>query len=132
MQFLYGGPLEESHIVQTNPLTIAPLEQLLELNERHPSDVVFLPDVNHEDAGYIFVTHEYDQRRVAVYQWEPGSQFNNLGTVFAGLPNNGPAFVFLEPGRRHLLSGHSRHAGYMRCVPSSGEGVVSDMQKRRN
>lgn len=96
MQFLYGGPLEESHIVQTNPLTVAPLEQLLELNERHPSDVVFLPDVNHEDAGYIFVTHEYDQRRVAVYQWEPGSRFNNLGTVFAGLPNNGPAFVFLD------------------------------------
>jgi hypothetical protein len=42
MQFRYGGPLEESHIVQTNPLTVAPLEQLLELNERHPSDVVFL------------------------------------------------------------------------------------------
>jgi hypothetical protein len=96
MQFRYGGTLDQNHIVETKPLTVAPLKQLLPLDERHPSDVVFLPDVNNGDSGYIFVTEEYDQRRVAVYQWRPDSQFNNLGTVFAGLPNKGPAYVFLD------------------------------------
>src|SRR5262245_50903707 len=33
MQFKYAGPLDDSHIFETNPRTVAPLEQLLYLGE---------------------------------------------------------------------------------------------------
>jgi hypothetical protein len=96
MQFRYDGLLDGSHIVQTTPRTVAPLEQLLSLDERHPSDLLFLPEVNHADAGYIFLTEEYDQRQLVVYHWEPGSHFKKLGSVVEKFPEKGPAFVFLD------------------------------------
>ena len=38
MQFQYSGPLDDEHVLTTNPLTVAPLEQKLYLLEEHPSD----------------------------------------------------------------------------------------------
>src|SRR5262249_26419814 len=85
----------DSHVSNTKPLSVAPLEQLLRLDEQHPSDLTFLADVNNEDAGYLFVTEEYDQRRLVVYRWEPGLEFVDLGSVY-DFPEKGPAFVFID------------------------------------
>jgi len=43
-------------VLTTHPLTVAPRQQIVMLNERHPSDIVFLPDVNRLDSGYVFLT----------------------------------------------------------------------------
>jgi hypothetical protein len=59
MQFRYTGPLDNEHVLTTNPLTVAPLEQKIHLLEEHPSDICFLPDIDNLDSGYLFVTEEY-------------------------------------------------------------------------
>src|SRR5262249_39327105 len=46
MQFRYEGPLNGSHVIETQPLTVASLEEQVFLTEQHPSDLVFLGDVN--------------------------------------------------------------------------------------
>jgi hypothetical protein len=55
--------------------TPAPMEQLLRIDEQHPSGMAFLLDVNDLDAGYLFVIEEFDNRRATIYRWEP---FHNL------------------------------------------------------
>src|SRR5207244_1885652 len=46
MQFRYGGPVDDGHV--TGPGVTAPREQLLALqDEKHPSDIDFLPDIDH-------------------------------------------------------------------------------------
>jgi hypothetical protein len=109
MQFRYNGPLDNEHVLTTNPLTVAPLEQKLYLLEEHPSDICFLPDIDNSDSGYLFVTEEYNMRRLAVYHWQPLAElrllgyvtfrFNNIGTTLDGntiVTNNGPNFVFID------------------------------------
>ena len=109
MQFRYSGPLDDEHVLTTNPLTVAPLEQKLYLFEEHPSDICFLPDINNLDSGYLFVTEEYNMRRMAVYCWQPQTDlrllgyvtfhFNNIGTTIdlnALVTHNGPNFVFID------------------------------------
>jgi hypothetical protein len=96
MQFRYAGPTDHEHVLRTSPLTVAPLKQLLKLQEQHPSDLVFLPDVNHLDAGYLFVTEEYDEFRVNIYRWEPSTNFALLGDITQRFRQFGPAFVFLD------------------------------------
>jgi hypothetical protein len=68
MQFRYGGPTDQDHVLSTNPLTVAPMRQLINIAECHPSDIVFLPDVNDEDAGYLLVTEEYVDSRLSIYR----------------------------------------------------------------
>jgi hypothetical protein len=100
-QYRYAGPRDADHIVQTSPLTVAPMatEPLL-LDERHPSDIAFLPDVNGADAGYLFVTEETDQNAVAVYRWTPGQQLTWQGHIGTGpdnpFPTRGPNFLFID------------------------------------
>jgi hypothetical protein len=95
-QYRYGGPTDQDHILSTNPLTVAPMKQLVMLDEQHPSDITFLPEVNGLDAGYLFVTEEYDQHRLVVYRWDPVNGLAVQGPIFQGFPSGGPNFVFID------------------------------------
>jgi hypothetical protein len=110
MQFRYTGLLDNEHVLSTHPLAVAPLEQRLYLLEEHPSDICFLPDIDGLDAGYLFVTKEFNMRRLAVYAWQPLTdlkllgyvtfRFNNIGVAVAAtgavVTHNGPNFVFID------------------------------------
>jgi hypothetical protein len=96
-QYRYDGPLDEEHIEETSPLTVAPMAQLLPIDEQHPSDIDFLPDVNHADAGYLFVVEEFVNRRVTVYRWAPGQDLAVQGRIFQGFPATIPDTPLLKP-----------------------------------
>jgi hypothetical protein len=95
-QYRYAGPTDLEHVLGTSPLTVAPMEERLLLDERHPSDITFLPDVNELDAGYLFVTEEFDQHSVFVYRWAPGQGFALQGQIWQGFPPGGPNFLFID------------------------------------
>ena len=94
-QYRYGGRTQGDHILD-HPTTVAPMKQLLTIDEQHPSDIVFLPDVKHTDSGYLFVTDEYDQHGVTIYRWEPGRDLSLKGRIWQGFPTGGPNFVFID------------------------------------
>lgn len=94
--YRFGGRTDAEHVLTARPLTVAPMQQLEPLNEQHPSDLVFLPDVNNLDAGYIFLTEEYDQHMVICYRWDPRRRLVLLGTVAQRFPAGGPNFLFLD------------------------------------
>jgi hypothetical protein len=107
-QYHYSGPLDGAHIaeqnVETDPAAIAPMEQIINVPDEHPADLVFMPDVNNMDAGYVFVTLQYQAWAVAVYSWQSGF-LNIKGTITIGnlIPNEinalfggGPGFLFLD------------------------------------
>jgi len=94
--YRYAGPLDGEHVLETDPLTVAAKRQLLFLDEHHPSDICFLPDVNHLDAGYLFVTEEFDMRRLSIYRWEPSNGLVLHGHFPQGFPDQGPQFVFID------------------------------------
>jgi hypothetical protein len=85
-QYRYDGPTDQEHVLETSPLTVAPMAQLLPIDEQHPSDIEFLPEVNGIDAGYLFVTEEFVNRRVTVYRWEPFQDLVVQGRIFQGFP----------------------------------------------
>ncbi len=93
MQFRYGGSVDNGHV--TGQGVTAPMEQrLLLADETHPSAIAFLPEVNHLDAGYLFVAKEYDGQKVTVYYWEPGSDLQAIGDVYAGLTK--PSHILID------------------------------------
>jgi hypothetical protein len=100
LQYRYDGPTEQDHVLESSPPTYGTLEELRFIDsdrpEQHPSDITFLPEVDGLDAGYLFVTEEYDNRRVTVYLWEPGQDLAVQGQIFAGFPTGGPQFLFLD------------------------------------
>ena len=96
MQFRYDGPTDGAHVVPTDPLTVAAMTDQQYLDERHPCDLCFLPDVGHEDAGYLFVAESHDRHRVSVWRWEPGASLTSLGEIFQGFPSDSPNWVFLD------------------------------------
>ena len=69
--YRYAGPTDGEHILDADPLAVATMEKLEPLDEPHPADICFLPEVDDRDAGYLFVTEEFDRRFVSVYRWEP-------------------------------------------------------------
>lgn len=87
MQFDYSGGVDGNEHVTGGPT--APMKQLLLLaDERHPSDIDFLPDVStdgHIGSGYLFVAKEFDAQVVTVYYWQPGSDLQSLGDLHPGL-----------------------------------------------
>ena len=95
-QYRYGGATDQEHVVRTSPLTVAPLEELLLINEQHPSDIAFLPELNELDAGYLFVTEEYGQHTVMVYRWTGGEKLVLQGQIWQGFPPGGPNFLFID------------------------------------
>jgi hypothetical protein len=64
--------------------------------EHHPSDITFLPDVNNLDSGYLFVTDEYDWKRLSIYHWEPSTKLSLLGSIPVAFAGKGPNFVFVD------------------------------------
>jgi len=121
-QYRYAGPTDNDHVLQTSPLTVAPLKQLLLIEEQHPSDISFLPDVNHSDAGYLFVTEEFDKHRLTIYRWEPGAPLKVQGRIRQGFPQGGPNFVFVDRvGDTYYLGIASNNYGWGKlfCAKSS-------------
>ena len=114
-------------MASTSPLTVAPMEQLLNIDEQHPSDIEFLPDIDHADSGYVFVTEEFVNRRVAVYRWAPFQDLVLLGHIFQGFPGvipnaplltpsgglfdirGGPGFIFLDRVGEYYYLGIASH-----------------------
>ena len=84
--YRFGGPTDGDHVLTTHPLTVAPMQQIVTLNERHPSDIVFLPDVNRLDAGYVFLTLEFDRHVVTCYRWSPAAGLMPLRDIPQGFP----------------------------------------------
>src|SRR4029453_17413528 len=111
--YRYAGPTDGEHGLDTDPLTVAPMEKLEPLDERHPADICFLPEVDDRDAGYLFVTEEFDGRSVSVYRWEPARGLELHGRVGQGLPDPGPNLLFLHRvGQQYYLGGASYHWGW--------------------
>jgi hypothetical protein len=40
--YWFGGPTDADHVLTTHPPTVSPMQQIVMLNERHPSDIVRL------------------------------------------------------------------------------------------
>jgi hypothetical protein len=97
-QFRYEGPTDGEHVLETSPPTVASMEELLRIDEQHPSDIEFLPDVNRADAGYLFITKEFVERRVVVYRWAPGEDLVLVDHIFQGFPAAIPDEFLLQPG----------------------------------
>ena len=38
-QFRYTGPTDGEHVLETSPLNVAPMAQLLRIDEQHPCDI---------------------------------------------------------------------------------------------
>ncbi len=95
MQFRYPPEsVEDGHV--TGAGVTAPMEQqpLIIPDEQHPSAITFLPDVNHSDAGYLFVAEEYDVKRVVVYFWQPGQDLQPIGDLTGATPK--PSHVLVD------------------------------------
>jgi hypothetical protein len=117
VQYRFAGPTDGDHVLDSSPPVYGELEQFLLIDgdwpEQHPSDITFLPEVNNLDAGYLFVTEEYDNHRVIVYRWEPGADLAVQGCIFAGYPSGGPQFLFLDRfGNDYYLGVASEHWGW--------------------
>jgi len=111
--YRYAGQTQGDHIVTTSPLAVAPMKQLLMLDDRHPSDLTFLPDIDDQDAGYLFVTEEYDEHRLSVYRWSPEHDLSLQGRILQGFPSGGPNFVFADRfGEHYYLGIASNHWGW--------------------
>jgi hypothetical protein len=134
LQYRYAGPTADDHVLESSPPTYATLEQLLLIDddapEQHPSDIAFLPDVNELDAGYLFVTEEYDNRRVTVYRWEPGHDLVVQARIFAGFPTGGPQFVFVDRvGDDYFLGIASQHWGWGQLFRAPAERLFAKCAK---
>lgn len=96
MQFKYTGAVDDEHVTQQG--AIAPMQQLVPLaDERHPSDIDFLPDVDtdgHVDSGYLFAAKEFDAKTVAVYYWKAGDDLQLLGELHPGLAK--PSHIMVD------------------------------------
>jgi hypothetical protein len=121
LQYRYAGPTDQEHVLKTSPPPHVPLVQAVISADQHPSDIVFLPDVNELDAGYLFVTEEYNNHRLSVYRWKSGQDLVLQGQLFAGFPavpsdpgsQGGPQFVFLDlVGDYYYLAVASEHWGW--------------------
>ena len=102
-QYRYSGPIEGSHVAEANalqdPRAVAPQIEIIKTSDEHPADIVFLQDINDADAGYLFVTEEFQSHVVAVYFWQMGQKLKFLDTIPFGLRRSdgkGPNFIFLD------------------------------------
>jgi hypothetical protein len=129
--YRYDGPADGEHVLETAPLTVAPMAQLLATEEQHPADIDFLPDVEGVDGGYLFVIEEVTEKRVAVYRWSPSEGIVLQDYVFQGFPGvipdqpmvrsdgqlydtrYGPDFVFVDRvGDYYYLGVAAGHWGW--------------------
>jgi hypothetical protein len=118
MQFQYIGMVDNEHVTGSGVTALR--TQLLRLeDEIHPSDISFLPDIDHYDSGYLFVTKEFGlgkdcencgtndcpnlptancdactSHKITVYYWEPGSDFQSIADIDTGLLK--PSHVLID------------------------------------
>ena len=122
--YRYDGPTNHDHFLTTRPLTVAPMAApLLQITEQHPSDITFLPEVDGRDAGYLFVTEEFDSKNLTVYRWQPGERIS-FHDVLGGFPANanGPQFVFIDlVGDEYYLGLASTHWGFGKVFRAPAE-----------
>jgi hypothetical protein len=99
LSFRWAGPVAGEHV--DGPGLTATLDERLPLmDEEHPSDIDFLPDVNHFDSGYLFVANEYDLKKVRVYYWAPQPiGLVEIGTIDPGLAK--PSHILIDKVRDH-------------------------------
>ena len=128
--YSYTGPLDSEHVTETHPLTVAPMTQLVSLDEHHPSDICFLPDVNNLDAGYLFVTEEFVMRRLSIYRWEPTTGLVLHGHFPQGFPDQGPQFVFVDRvDDTYYLGVASEHWGWGALYTAPGTKLFPKCEK---
>jgi hypothetical protein len=138
LQYRYAGPTDQEHVLKTSPFPVVPAQQILLSTDQHPSDITFLPEVNELDAGYLFVTEEYDNHRLTVYRWEAGQDLAVHGYLFAGFPavpsdsgeQGGPQFVFLDlVDDYYYLAVASEHWGWGQLFRASPESLFPNCAK---
>ena len=95
--------------VRNNKGAMVPLGSLVDIEERHPADICFLPEVDGRDAGYLFVAEEHDTRQVSVYRWDPSGGLVLHDLLDQGFPVPGPNLLFLD---RVAGANLSRYTGY--------------------
>ena len=116
MHFRYAGPIEGEHVLTTSPPTVAPLTQLLEIEDQHPCDMSFLPEVKNADSGYLFVA-EQRTLRVRVYRWSAAEGLVVHGVLPLPPLTSGPNFVFIGASDdRYLLGVVPGYEGDMGAV----------------
>jgi hypothetical protein len=105
--YRYAGPTDGDHISEqfrhTDPGAVAPQTQVQPVPDEHPADMVFLPETNGADAGYLFVTEPNIARTLQVFRWDKATGLQNIKIpdglfVFGGIfqDNQGPDFIFLD------------------------------------
>jgi hypothetical protein len=118
MQFLYGGPVENEHVTGNGVVALLyPPDQSFVLDdEQHPSAIDFLPDMDDNDSGYLFVTKEFGlggptcgndcslsnpaacesctSHKVTVYYWEPDDYLQPIGDIVTPLVK--PSHVLID------------------------------------
>jgi hypothetical protein len=106
------------------------MTQLVSLDEHHPSDICFLPDVNNLDAGYLFVTEEFVMRRLSIYRWEPTTGPVLHGHFPQGFPDQGPQFVFIDRvDDTYYLGVASEHWGWGALYAAPGTKLFPKCEK---
>lgn len=136
-QYRYVGPVDGEHVKTDHPtMYVALMTQLMSLvGEDHPSDIVFLPELNHLDAGYLFVAAEYGWHNVAVYYWEPGKDLllidkitQNLSNIYLGSATpKGPNLLLLDRvGDTYFLGAASTNWGNGYLFTASADALFPD------
>ena len=127
--YRYAGPTDGGHILETKPLTVAPMQQMLMLNdEHHPSDICFVPDMNGADSGYLFATHEYEDHQVVVYRWAPNTPLAPIGSL--QFETNGPNLLFVDKvGGSYYLGVASTHWPTIHLFSASCEALFPSCAK---
>jgi len=82
--YRYPGPLDGDHAAGPG-VTAAETDRVSLADETHPSDIDFLPDVNHSESGYLFVAKEFVAKVVSVYYWQPGQPLHWIKDLVPGL-----------------------------------------------
>jgi hypothetical protein len=131
-QFRYRRQLAGEHVLSGSPVDPVPRTQLLHIHEQHPSDIVFLGDVNRADSGYLFVAEESTSKRVEIYRWSPGHDLDAHGHINHSFGGRGPNLLLLDRvGSIYYLALVSTHSStgiiftarqealFPRCTPGS-------------
>jgi hypothetical protein len=138
--YQYSAPTANEHVFPVpkgHSLSVAPMQQMIHIaGEQHPSDIAFLPDVNHADSGYLFVTEEYGLHAVAVYYWQLGNPLRYLKSI-VGFPTSdhasgltGPQFVFIDKvGGTYFLGAASSNWGWGLLFRAEAEALFGDCQQ---
>jgi hypothetical protein len=134
MSFRYNGPLDNAHIVETNPRTVAELISLGNVQDTHPSDICFLGEIGYFNAGYVFVAQEYVSRNVSVYHFDfdnPPLLLDHFGDVPFDFPIQGPNLITIDRvDDSYFLIVGSTNWGWCSVYKAKENELFPHLQKR--